>query len=65
MKKYRSAFGAMVIITAAIILMVSGCKKKTEDQVVNGNVAGFYEFIMNGQSAGALTSYYQMTLIQN
>jgi pimeloyl-ACP methyl ester carboxylesterase len=65
MKKNRSALGAMVIITAAIILMVSGCKKKTEDQVVNGNVAGFYEFIMAGQSAGVLTKYYQITLIQN
>ena len=30
MKKNRSAFGAMVIITAAIILMVSGCKKKDD-----------------------------------
>ncbi|MEI6172371.1 MAG: hypothetical protein WCR01_01365 [Bacteroidota bacterium] len=55
----------LTLIIAIIAVVFSGCKKKTEDPVANGNVAGNYEYIMKGQTAGAPVKYYRITLMQS
>ena len=55
----------LILIFATIAIVICGCKKKTSDPVPNGNVAGNYEYIMKGQTAGAPDKYYMITLIQS
>ncbi len=52
------------LLIAIVAVIFSGCKKKTDDPVVSGNVGGNYELIVKGQTAGAPDTYYMITLIQ-
>ena len=53
------------LLIAVLAVIFSGCKKKTDDPVPNGNVGGNYELVMKGQTAGAPDIYYMITLIQS
>ena len=64
-KRYESLFLNFAFAAGILFIFSAGCSKKSEDQVANGNVAGYYELIMKGQSAGVATRYYQITLTQS